>query len=80
MEITIILVYRIAQDLCYSGFWVHMNLEWMRLITNSMNDSKFVSNWGFKGYCYFLVMKGYWVEIENYVINRETICFVLGFY
>ena len=42
-------------------FWVHMNLEWMGLISTSMNDLKFMSLWGFKGYHDFLVMKGYWV-------------------
>ena len=45
MEITITQVYRIAQNPCYSGFWVHMNLEWMGLISTSMNDLKFMSHW-----------------------------------
>ena len=34
-----------------------MNLGWTGLISTSVNDSKFMSFCGFKGYCYFWLQK-----------------------
>ena len=43
MKITITQMYRIAQNLCYSEFWVQVYLVWTGLISTGVNDSNFVS-------------------------------------
>ena len=76
MEKAIIHVYRIAHNSYYSGFLGTYELGIDGLISTSTNDSKFMSLWGFKGYHYFLVTKGYWVvEIHFFhCLQIEKIC------